>query len=183
LSDVIDGSSFAHLPFLAPFDLLLGRRDLFHCFSAHLLCISLRIPWVSTLQGTYSVPFSICNGEILTEHSGSGQCNGKSVTFFVMFLWGLLLLAEKPVHPLPLSTHQWKAKLWYTSTNTKIGSPKPIRGTSKNKERHHDQSRADAHCIRRVAGPTTIGSQHAKRLSSAGPPIWCLTCPKTSSHK
>jgi predicted unusual protein kinase regulating ubiquinone biosynthesis (AarF/ABC1/UbiB family) len=32
--------------FSAPFDLLSGRRDLFRCFSAHLLFISLRIPWV-----------------------------------------------------------------------------------------------------------------------------------------
>jgi hypothetical protein len=41
---------FCASPFLAPFDLLLGRRDLFHCFSAHLLFISLRIPWVSQAQ-------------------------------------------------------------------------------------------------------------------------------------
>ncbi len=32
-------------PFSAPFDLLSERRDLFRCFSAHLLFISLRIPW------------------------------------------------------------------------------------------------------------------------------------------
>jgi hypothetical protein len=46
LSDAIDGSSLAHPLFSAPFDLLSGRRDLFRCFSAHLLFISLRIPWV-----------------------------------------------------------------------------------------------------------------------------------------
>src|SRR6266699_2815486 len=45
LSDAIDGSSLAHPLFSTPFYLLSGRRDLFRCFSAHLLFISLRIPW------------------------------------------------------------------------------------------------------------------------------------------
>src|SRR6266446_2778366 len=50
LSDAIDGSSLAHPLFSTPFDLLSGRRDLFRCFSAHLLFISLRIPWATLLM-------------------------------------------------------------------------------------------------------------------------------------
>ncbi len=38
-------------PFSAPFDLLSERRDLFRCFSAHLLFISLRIPWALNVPG------------------------------------------------------------------------------------------------------------------------------------
>src|SRR6266581_2042724 len=51
LSDAIDGSSLAHPLFSTPFDLLSGRRDLFRCFSAHLLFISLRIPWALNVPG------------------------------------------------------------------------------------------------------------------------------------
>ena len=40
------------IPFSASFDLLQGRRDLSRCFSAHLLFISLRIPWEMAFQQT-----------------------------------------------------------------------------------------------------------------------------------
>ena len=50
---MIDGSSHTHLLFSAPCDLLSGRRDISRCFSAHLLFISLRIPWANQVQDTF----------------------------------------------------------------------------------------------------------------------------------
>ena len=63
---MIDGSSLAHPLFSAPFDLLSGRRDLFRCFSAHLLFISLRIPWVvASVPATYEALLSLlCTGPL-----------------------------------------------------------------------------------------------------------------------